>query len=109
MTTDKAYAPGHRRGAKQTLDLAASYEAVFVLRNPSPEAHAMVMEDLAEFTGYFAVLPVGTAHADFAQFNGRREVFARILSLSKLSEYERTRLREAALTEMQISNVEGER
>jgi hypothetical protein len=109
MTTDRTYAPGKRRGAQQTIDLASAYEAMFVRRNPTPEAHRMVMDDLAEFSGYFATLPRGASHAELAHANGMREVFSRILSLSKLSESERTRLREAALIEMQISNAEGER
>lgn len=109
MTTDKSYPEGKRRGAQQTIDLGSAYEAVFVMRNPTPEAHRMVMDDLAEFSGYFTVLPAGASHAELSHANGARAVFARILSLSKLSESERTRLREAALVEMQISNVEGER
>lgn len=109
MTTDKDFPAGKRRGPTATLTLAGSYAAVFGGMGSTPEAREMVMNDLAEFSGYFAVLPTGTGLAEFADANGRRAVFARILSLSGISELERERLREAALIEMQISNAEGER
>ena len=109
MTTDKQFAPGKRRGPNQTLVLADCYNAVFTMRQPTREALDMVMADLAEFSGYFAVCPPSTSDAELRDMNGRRAVFARILSLTKLSDQERQQLREAALIEMQISNAEGER
>lgn len=109
MTTNKRYPEGQRRGAQQTIDLSAAYNAVFTLQKPTRESLDMVMTDLAEFSGYFAVAPTDTSSNDLWDRNGRRAVFARILSLIRLSEYEREQLRERALLEMQISNVEGER
>lgn len=109
MTTDKDFPAGKRRGPTATLILAGSYAAVFSQRRPTPEALEMVMNDLAEFSGYFAVLPTGAGLAEFAEANGKRSIFARILSLSGISEVERERLRADALIEMQISNAEGER
>lgn len=109
MTTDKQFKRGQRRGPSQTLLLADCYNAVFTMRQPTREALDMVLNDLAEFSGYFAVPPPGTSNEAAQYFNGQRSVFARILSLSKLSGQEREQLREAALIEMQISNAEGER
>lgn len=109
MTTDKRYPEGQRRGAKQTLDLSAAYNAVFTTQKPTQESLAAVMEDLAEFSGYFTVASSSASTNELWELNGKRAVFARILSLITLSEYEREQLRARALLEMQISNVEGER
>lgn len=109
MTTDKQFKEGQRRGAQQTLALTAAYTAVFTLQKPTRESLDMVMADLGEFSGYFAVPPEGTPNEVAHYRNGQRSVFARILSLIALSDYELNRLRADALLEMQISNVEGER
>lgn len=109
MTTDKQFKQGQRRGARQTLVLSDAYKAVFAMRNPTPEALEMVMNDLAEFSGYFAVSPRGSSEADVNYDNGQRSVFARIKSLTGLYGDDLERLRVAALLEMQISNEEGER
>lgn len=97
------------RGSEAELRLASAYEAVFLLRNATKDDLDMVMVDLAEFTGYFAVAPAGTSEAELRDLNGKRAVFARILSLIKLPMGRLSQLREAALVEMQISSLEGER
>lgn len=98
-----------RRGAKQTLVLSDAYKAVFTMKQATPEALEMVMNDLAEFSGYFAVTPRGASIEEAAYDNGMRAVFARIKSLTGLYGGDLERLRAAALLEMQISNEEGER
>ncbi len=109
MTTDKQFKPGLRRGSRQTLTLSDAYKAVFTMKQATPEALEMVMNDLAEFSGYFAVAPAGTTGDVLQYMNGQRSVFARIKSLTGLYGDELERLRAAALVEMQISNEEGER
>lgn len=109
MTTDKQFKEGQRRGPRQTLVLSDAYKAVFKMRNPTPEALEMVMNDLAEFSGYFAVSPRGASAEDVNYDNGQRSVFARILILTGVYGDELERLRAAAIIEMQISNTEGER
>jgi len=109
MTTDKNFKEGLRRGAAQTLNLSNAYKAVFTMKQATPEALDTVREDLAEFSGYFAVSPRGASVEEASYDNGMRAVFARILSLTGLSGDELERLRAAALREMQISNEEGER
>lgn len=108
-TTSELFQPGHRRGPTSTIRLAGAYEAVFLLRNAGKEDLDLVMADLAEFSGYFAVSPPGTSAEELLDANGRRAVFARILSLIRLPMGELTRLRDAALIEMQISSQEGDR
>jgi hypothetical protein len=109
VTTDKDFKPGFRRGARQTLKLQDAYKAVFTMKQATPEALQMVLDDLAEFCGYFAVSPRGASAEETNYDNGQRSVFARILSLIELSDYELNRLRADALVEMQISAQEGER
>jgi len=109
MTTDKQFKEGYRRGARQTLILSDSYKAVFTMKQATPEALEMVKNDLAEFSGFFAVAPRGASAEELSYDNGMRAVFSRILSLTGLSGDELERLRAAALREMQISNEEGER
>lgn len=109
MTTDKDFKPGNRRGSAQTLMLTDSYKAVFTMKQATPEALAMVLNDLAEFSGYFAVSPRGASTEETAYDNGMRAVFARIKSLIGVEGADLERLRADALREMQISNEEGER
>lgn len=109
MTTDKDFKPGFRRGARQTLKLQDAYKAVFTMKQASPEALQMVLDDLAEFCGYFAVSPRGASAEETNYDNGQRSVFARIKSLTGIYGDDLERLRAAALKEMEISNEEGER
>ena len=109
MTTDQDFPPGQRRGSRQVLALSEAYKAVFTMKQATPEALEMVMNDLAEFSGYFAVSPRGASAEEASYDNGMRAVFARIKSLSELKGRDLERVRADALREMQISNEEGER
>jgi hypothetical protein len=107
--TSDIYKEGSRRTAPQTLRLAAAYEAVFVKRRPMQEDVDLVMADLAEFSGYFTTAPTSTNSNDLWDLNGKRSVFARILSLIAIPRVQLEELRKAALDEMHISNTEGQR
>lgn len=57
------------------LDLEAAYREVFAAHS---EASQIVLNDLAQFTGFYGVLPIGTAERDMQYREGSRAVFARI-------------------------------
>lgn len=101
------YKPGRRRGSAATIRISDAYRAVFINGNPSKEDSEIVMSDLANFSGYFAVSPPGTGDAELREANGARAVFARILSLSELPLVQLRSLREAALVELQTDSEEG--
>jgi hypothetical protein len=109
ITTTKDSLPrGKRRGPAAELTLNNAYRAVF--KNIGKDAQTdMVLADLAEFSGYYAVSPRSISEADLNRNEGNREVFARILSLLGVSGEDREALRAAAMVELQISSEEGTR
>ena len=109
LTTTRDELPaGRRRGAAANVALIDAYKHVFTGLCVNKQID-LVMADLAEFTGYFAVPPEGTTLEGMYRDAGRREVFARILSLIGVSSTDRELIRAAALEELGISNEEGSR
>jgi hypothetical protein len=110
MTTTRTLPVGKRRGKVSNLTLIDAYRAVFKSDQIGVNAQIdLVLSDLAEFSGYFAVPPEGTNLEGMFRDAGRREVFARILSLIGVSSEDRELIRAAALEELSISNEEGTR
>ncbi len=108
-TTGDIFPKGKRRGPQSELRLHEAYRAVFTLQKPMKEDLDLVLADLGEFSGYHAVLSPTATDGEMRDHNGRRAVFARILSLIELPLSQLNDLRNAALVEMQISNEEGSR
>lgn len=108
MTTTVTLPAGKRRGKASNLMLIDAYKATFKGQGVNAQVD-LVLADLAEFSGYFAVMPEGTSAEGLQRDAGRREVFARILSLLGVSSEDRELIRAAALEELSISNEEGSR
>lgn len=105
-TTADIFDPGKRRGPTMQLRMHQAYSELFDRKQENVD---LVMADLAEFSGYFFVTPPGVDPGVRDQMEGRREVFARILSLIALPMTQLEALRVAAAEEQQTSNTEGER
>lgn len=105
-TSRKSLPEGNRRGARREQQLVRSYATVFSL---NIEDAQLVMADLAEASGYYAVMPEDATAMQMARAEGRREIFARILSLVGVSEEQREAIRIAALAELQTTNEEQAR
>lgn len=107
-TTQDILPAGNRRGDKATLALVEAYQRVLSRPGVSAEAD-LLLADLAEFSGYFSTLPIDAPDRALQRMEGRREVFARILSLFGVTGEEREELRRAALRELTVSIDEGSR
>lgn len=105
-TTADIFDEGKRRGAGSQLKLHEAFHTVFDRRKEHVD---LVLADLAEFSGYYFVTPPGASNEFLRQMEGRREVFARILSLIALPMTQLEALWVAAVEETQTSNTEGER
>ena len=105
MTTSrKKLVKGVRRGAANEQLLMNAYATVFERKS---EAVDLVLADLAEYSGYYATMPRDATALQYARAEGGREVFARILSLSGVSDERREEVRVAALAELRTSLEEG--
>lgn len=98
---------GTRRTAKHEERLASGWHAIMNGKGSKEDAE-LVMADLGEASGYFAISPVGTDGPTLAYNEGCRAVFARILYLLDAPTSYMTELRRASNDEMQITNTEGE-
>lgn len=107
-TTVDVLPPGSRRGLNATLKLTEAYNQVFSKPGVREDVD-LVLADLAEYSGYFATMPIDAPDRALQRMEGRREVFARILSLFGVTGEEREELRRAALREMTASIDEGSR
>lgn len=104
--TRDLFDPGHRRGPASEERLIEAYQQVF---GTSGEDLDLVLGDLAEASGYYFVTPDDATALQMARSEGARKVFARILSLTRVSPNQLEALREAALLELQTSNEEQPR
>jgi len=93
---------GHRRGALREQQLVNAYQSLW-----AREDMQIVMADLAEASGYYAVMPEDATALQICRAEGRREIFARILSLIGVSVEQREAIRIAALAELQTTNEEA--
>ncbi len=109
LTTTKQQLPaGKRRGVAANSALVTAYQNVFKDLGVRADVD-LVLGDLAEYSGYYNTMPEDATSAQMQRAEGRREVFARILSLFGVSGEDRELLRRAALEELQVSSEEGTR
>jgi hypothetical protein len=95
---------GERRDAKASEDLTVAYLEVFHSRNPNAE---IVLADLADFCGFYAV-PGADASAETLRYEqGLRAAFSRIFHFLTLPEEKLRGLEEAARAEALANEEEG--
>jgi len=97
---------GHRRTATAQSRLVEAYAAVFSGRGGQQDAE-IVCTDLARWSGYFHVSEPGADPLVLTHMEGRRSVFARILSLTNLPAEAQAALAQAVRMEDAASNQEG--
>lgn len=98
---------GQRRSVKHEERLTTAWQAIMHGKGSKDDAE-LVMADLGEFSGYFAVSEPGTDGTTLSHNEGRRAVYARIMYLLDLPASYMSELRRASLDEMQITATEGE-
>jgi len=97
---------GARRTATAQSRLVEAYAAVFSGRGGLQDAE-IVSTDLARWSGFFHVSEPGVDPNILAHMEGRRSVFARILSLTNLPAEAQAALALAVRMEDAASNAEG--
>ena len=100
------FLPGARRRAKAQLRLAQAYQAVFG-GNSTQEDADLVMADLANVSGFYAVEDANVSATARAFADGRRDLMNRILRMTQMSPEQRNALYQAALAEEEADNQEG--
>lgn len=98
---------GERRTDKHEDRLHEAWNAIINGQGSKDDAE-LILADLGEFSGYFAVTPPGTDGTTLSHNEGRRAVYARIMYLLDIPTSYMTELRRASLDEMQITANEGE-
>lgn len=93
-----------RRKPEAALNLAEAYQQVFA-GNATYDAAQVVLADLADFTGFYAVSN-DPKHMAFNE--GKRAVFHRIFRSLHMTAEEKHALAEAARIETVTSQYEGE-
>lgn len=102
----KNVAPGPELTAKEEARLAEAWASIMKGRG-SPEDAELVMQDLADASGYFYLSPPGSSADELQRREGAREVYARILFLLDLPMSYIGELRRVALDQLQASQLEG--
>lgn len=100
------FSPGERRRAKAQLRLAQAYAAVFG-GNGTDEDGELVLADLANVSGFYAVEDANVSATARAFADGRRDLMRRILSMSSFGQEQRDALLQAVLAEEEADNQEG--
>lgn len=98
---------GTRRTSAHEERLSQAWQAI-INGHGSKEDAELVLADLGEYSGYFAVTEPGTDGLVLSHNEGRRSVYARIVYLLDAPTSYITELRRASLDEMQITATEGE-
>lgn len=92
------------RGPAATHELAMAYLSVFDRRKEDVQ---MVLADLADITGFYAVSSADTPPDARAYADGKRAAFGRLFHFLNLTDEERGFLEKAARTEANISLRDG--
>lgn len=100
------FSPGARRRTKAQLRLAQAYAAVFG-GNGTDEDAELVLADLANVSGFYAVEDANVSSTARAFADGRRDLMNRILRMSQFGPEQQTTLFQAALAEEEADNQEG--
>lgn len=98
---------GKRRAAMAKLDLSTAYQRVFAGTGDEQQAQ-MVLADLAQFAGFYAVSGGSNDPVALGRFEGGRAVFGRIMSHVNMTDQELDALQRAARQESIVNQVEGE-
>lgn len=98
--------PGPEVEVKKEARLAEAWTAIMAGRGSVEDAE-LAMQDLADASGYFYLLPPTATDAELHRREGAREVYARILFLLDLPMSYIGELRRAALDALQIQQSEG--
>ena len=100
------FSPGARRRAKAQLRLAQAYQAVFG-GNGTQEDAELVLADLANVSGFYAVEDADVSATARAFADGRRDLMNRILRMSQMSRERHEMLLQAVMAEEEADNHEG--
>lgn len=93
------------RDEKAQARLLQAYRDVFEREDESTE---MVLADLANFTGFFKVPPIGTPPDMLLVDQGSRAAFGRLFSFLSLPEERRAAMEKAARREAIADDEEGQ-
>lgn len=96
-----------RRTIGVRLGLGRAYRDLFAANGTKQDAD-MVLVDLANFSGYYRIAPIGSDGIALARHEGRREVMGRILSHLRQTQVEIDGLEKAVRHEALVDQIEGE-
>lgn len=102
----KLFSPGARRRAQAQLRLAQAYKAVFSGNGTQDDAQ-LVLADLTNVSGFYAVEDASVSAAARAFADGRRDLMNRILRMASLGPEQLDALFQAVLAEEEADNQEG--
>lgn len=97
---------GKRRGPTHAHVLANAYRALFA-GNPTSGDCEAVVADLAEWSGFYTVTAPQASEAEVRFSEGKRAVFARMLSFVEMDDEAFRRIQDAAFGEAAVSQEEG--
>lgn len=106
QTLASLFVPGKRRRAAAQLRLAQAYQATFT-GNATSEDAEMVLADLTNVSGFYAVEDANVSATARAFADGRRDLMRRILSMSAHTPEQRQALFQAVQAEEEADNQEG--
>lgn len=92
-----------KRGAMATEQLSRAYMTLF-----QSEAGRLVLADLAEFSGFFKVIPSGTTPDQAMYCEGMRNVFGRILHYMQPTSEQMFKLSQIAAAEARVTSLQGD-
>lgn len=96
-------AKGSHGEQHRDLRLVTAYKEVFEKNSESVE---LVLADLAQFTGFYQVMPPDTPPSELAHSNGLRAAFGRLFHFLSLTEDDLRELETAARLEARANNGE---
>lgn len=97
-----------RRGPLAKIELADAYMRVFKTGGASERDRAIVLTDLAEFSGFYSVSGDTDSGIGLARHEGGRSVFGRIFAHLNFTDFERAALERASREEALRNVYEGE-
>lgn len=105
-TLARLFSPGARRRAAAQLRLVEAYQAVFGGNGTKQDAE-IVLADLTNVSGVYAVESADVSATGRAFADGRRDLMMRILRMAKMTAEQRSALFDAVMAEEEADNQEG--
>lgn len=96
------------RGPMAKLELAATYQRVFTSGEATVEDAQVVLADLAQFSGFYAVSGGDNDPVALGRREGNREVFGRIFAHLNMTDLERGMLEKASREQALVNIYDGE-